>query len=74
MEHKNKNDEYFSKHFEKLVDKHGGKWIVIVDGKKFAIGYKYELSKMLKKARKKYPGKTPLAAPIPREEELQCIL
>jgi len=74
MEYKNKNDAYFTKHFESLVDKHGGKWIVIIDGKEIAIGYKHELSKMLKEARKKYPDKTPLAAPIPRKEELQCIL
>lgn len=74
MAYKSKNDAYFSEHFESLVDRHGGKWIVIVNGEKIAIGYKHELSKMLKKAREKYPNETPLAAPIPRKEELQCIL
>ena len=39
-----------------------------------AIGYKHELSKMLKEARKKHPNEIPLAAPIPQKEELQCIL
>ena len=70
----NKNDAYFSAHFEELVNKHGGEWVVIAKGKKVAIGHKYELHEMLKKAREKYPDAIPLAAPIPRKEELQCIL
>ncbi|MCD6220438.1 hypothetical protein J7K43_08665 [Candidatus Calescamantes bacterium] len=74
MVYENKNDAYFSAHFEELVNKHGGKWIVIAGGEEIAIGNKHELSQMLKKARKKYPNETPLAAPIPRKEELQCIL
>jgi len=74
MVYKSKNDAYFSKHFETLVNEHGGKWIIIVKGKKIAICPKHELSQRLKKARERYPDETPLAAPIPRKEELQCIL
>jgi hypothetical protein len=74
MGYENKNDAYFAKHFEELVNDHGGKWIVLVNGEKIAICSKYELSKILEKARKQFPNQTPFAAPIPRKEELQCIL
>lgn len=74
MNRNKKNDAYYTEHFEELVEKYGGQWIVIACGKLIAVSHKNELSKMLKKARKKYPNEIPLAAPVPQKEELQCIL
>lgn len=68
------NDAYFSKHFEELVIKHGGKWIVLIKGNLISICEENEITKYLALAREKYPGKIPFASPIPREEEIECIL
>ncbi|PIV57149.1 hypothetical protein COY52_10395 [Candidatus Desantisbacteria bacterium CG_4_10_14_0_8_um_filter_48_22] len=68
------NDEYFRKNFTELVNKYGGLWIAIAGGKKVMVGPKHMLSEMFKKARKKFPGDTPLISPIPKKEEIQCIL
>ena len=71
---RNPNDEYFTEHFEELVAEHGGEWIVITEGDLVGIGPKYAVREMLKEARKRFPGKIPLASPIPKEEEIECVL
>lgn len=71
---KNKDDQYFGRHLDRLVREHGGKWIVIVHGRKFAIVTKSRLSQAMKKVRKKYPGCVPFMSPIPRPAEIQCLL
>ena len=43
-----------------------GKYVVMIDGK--MVGKGSDIESMLAKTRKKYPGKTPLVAKIPREE------
>lgn len=68
------NDAYFSKHFEELVTKHGGKWIVLIKGELISICEENEITKYLVLAREKYPGEVPFASPIPREDEIECIL
>lgn len=74
MKIKNPNDEYLSKHFSSLIKKYGGKWIVIVNGKKFAIVPRTRVRKTIEEARKKFPGSIPMLSPIPTTKQLQCIL
>ncbi|MDI6792259.1 MAG: DUF5678 domain-containing protein [bacterium] len=71
---RNYNDEYFTEHFEELVAEHGGEWIVVARGELIGVGPKYTVREMLKKAREKFPHEIPLASPIPKEEEIECIL
>ena len=74
MKIKDRDDDYLRKHFTRLIKEHGGQWIVIVNGRKFAIVPKSRLSQTMKKARKLYPRQAPLVSPIPTSDELQCIL
>ena len=68
------NDHCFHKNFSRLVKRHGGKWVVIAGGKVIGTAPKSRVRKLIDLARKMFPRETPLAAPIPREEEIQCIL
>ena len=68
------NDAYFKKHLQKLVKAHGGKWVVIAGGSLIGVSDEAELKKLTALARKRYPKDIPLVAPIPRKEELECIL
>lgn len=68
------NHAYFSEHLEELVIKHGGKWIVLIKGELISICEGHEITKYLALAREKYPGEVPFASPIPREDEIECIL
>lgn len=68
------NDAYFTKHLEKLVKAHGGKWAVIAGGRLIGVGNEEELKKLTTVARRRYPEDIPLVTPIPRREELECIL
>ena len=74
MSYKNLNDKYFTDHFEELVENHGGEWIVIAGGKEIGIGPRHKLKYMLEIAKKKFPGEVCLVSPIPKEEEIECIL
>jgi hypothetical protein len=69
----NLNDRYFTKHFATLVRKHGGKWIVLSEGKLIGIGESKDLPGLMQKARAASPT-PPFMAPIPTPEELQCVL
>ena len=66
--------EYFTTHFAELVKDHGGEWVVIVNGTLFDAGSKDALPEMLSRAKERFPDKTPLATPIPTEEDIECIL
>ena len=68
------NDEYLGDQITEFVKKHGGKWAVIAGGEAIGFANKEDLSRLVKKARKRFPKETPLVSPIPREEELECIL
>jgi hypothetical protein len=68
------NDAYFRKHLQKLVKTHGGKWVVIAGGSLIGVSDETKLKKLTALARKRYPKDIPLVAPIPRKEELECIL
>ena len=68
------DDYYFRKHFARLVREHGGKWIVLAEGKLIGIGKKDKVPKLFLKAQTSYPTSTPFIAPIPTKEELECVL
>lgn len=68
------NDTYFARHLGRLVEDHGGKWGVIAGGRLIGVGHEEELSKLTALARKRFPKDIPLVAPIPRKEDLECIL
>jgi len=59
-----------SKNFQAFMKldrtKYLGNYIVVIDGKVRFFGK--DIKKMLQEAKRKYPGKTPLVAKIPREE------
>jgi hypothetical protein len=68
------NHDYFSSRFEELVQNHGGKWIVLAKGQLIAICEGSELDHWLAEAEKKFPQTVPFATPIPREDDIECLL
>lgn len=68
------DDLYFRKHFPRLVREHGGQWIVLAEGKLIGIGKKDKIPGLILKAQDSYPNSTPFIAPIPTEDELECVL
>jgi len=67
-----KMDNWYSEHFEELVDKYPGKTIAVVNDKIVAVE---ETEKMAYQcAQKSYPDSTPLVVYIPINEELECLL
>ena len=68
------NDDYFQEHLSEFVRDHGGEWVVIAGGELVGFAHKEGISALVKRARKRFPGDIPLVAPIPREEELECVL
>jgi hypothetical protein len=74
IKYSNPNDEYFRDHLSGFVKEHGGEWVVIAGGKLIGFTHKEDISTLVKKARKRFPKDIPLISPIPREEELECVL
>ena len=68
------NHACFTKHLQRLVKAHGGKWVVIAGGSLIGVASEAELKQLTALARKRHPKDIPLIAPIPRKEELECIL
>ncbi|MBI4838051.1 MAG: hypothetical protein HY806_02710 [Nitrospirae bacterium] len=68
------NDTYFKEHLSEFVKKHGGEWVVIAGGQLIGFARKDNISALMKKARELFPADIPMLSPIPREEELECIL
>ena len=68
------NHRCFTRNFNRLVTQAGGKWVVISAGQVIRIGPKQALKRMVREAKTRYPDKTPLIAPIPTDQDLQCIL
>lgn len=67
----NADDAWIGEHFEELIDKYPGQYLVVVEGKPF-IGR--NAAKLFKKVRSKYPGITPTCMPIPRPKDFVSIL
>jgi len=65
------DDAWVSKHFEKLVDRFPGQFLVVVNEEPF-IGSDARL--LFKRARAKYPNVTPTCMPIPRKKDFLSIL
>ena len=68
------DDSYFRKHFARLVREHGGEWVVLAEGKVIGIGKKDKLRGLVLKAQTGHPNSRPFLAPIPTQEELECVL
>ncbi len=68
------NHRYFTIHFASLVRKHGGKWIVLAEGKLIGIGGSADIPALMEKARAAAPSTIPFLAPIPTPEDLECVL
>ena len=68
------NDECFRKHFAELVEQNDGEWVVIAGGEIVGIGPEEQVSEMSRQARELHPDDTPLLAPIPTADDIECIL
>lgn len=62
---------WIRKNFSKLVNRYGGKYVVVAGGEVFS---GKDPKTLEKEARKKYPKETPVGAPIPRPEDFSCAL
>jgi hypothetical protein len=67
-----KLDDWYTAHFEELVENYPGKAVAVVNEKIVGIGdNERELDR---RAREQYPGETPFVIRVPKEEELICLL
>ena len=66
-----KDDEWIRQHFEELVDRYAGQYILVAGGEVFAGN---DVRRLEAKARRKYPRVTPIGMPVPRPEDFQCAL
>lgn len=68
------NHRYFTTHFASLVKKHGGQWIVLIEGELIGIGSSADIPALMAKARATAPSAIPFLAPIPTPDDLECVL
>jgi len=61
-------DDWYTEHFEELVDKHPGKAVAVVSGEIVGIGDSEQ--ELDRRARQQYPGETPFVIRVPIEQEL----
>ena len=66
-----KDDEWIRQHFEELVDKYAGRYIIVAGGEVFPVD---DVRRVEAKARRKHPGVSPIGMPVPRPEDFQCAL
>lgn len=69
-----RNHRCFTRHFNRLVTRSGGRWVVIAGGHIVQVGPKRALKRMVEQAKTRHPNDTPLVAAIPTDQDLQCIL
>lgn len=67
-----KLDDWYTSHFEELVEKYPHKAIAVVKGQIVAVG-ESELE-VYRQALQQYPNETPFVLTIPSEEDLVCLL
>ena len=65
------DDKWIRQHFEELVDRYGGQYIIVAGGEVFADD---EVRRLEAKARRKHPGVIPTGMPVPRPQDFQCVL
>jgi Family of unknown function (DUF5678) len=64
-------DDWYTEHFEELVEKYPGKAVAMVNGEIVEVG---DSERGLdRRARKRYPGETPFVIRVPTEQELICL-
>ena len=69
-----RNHLCFTRNFNRLVTRAAGQWVVIAGGQIVQIGPKRTLKRMVERVKAQHPDETPLVAPIPTDQDLQCIL
>jgi hypothetical protein len=69
-----KNEVFFRRHFEEFVNNYGGQWVVIANGRLIGTGTKDRIKELFTKAKKLYPTEEPHISPIPKPEEIECVL
>ena len=65
------DDEWIRQHFEELVDKYAGRYVLVEGGEVFPVD---DVRRVEAKARRKHPGVIPIGMPVPRPEDFQCAL
>ena len=65
-------NQWYTEHFEELVEKYGGKSIAVVNEKIIAVADTEREADRL--AKESHPDAVPLVLSIPMEEELVCLL
>jgi len=68
------NHRCFTRQFNRLVARAGGQWVVIAGGQVVRVGPKRTIKRMIQEAKARHPADTLLVAPIPTEQDLQCVL
>ncbi|HHC25008.1 MAG TPA: hypothetical protein ENK58_06295 [Desulfobacterales bacterium] len=65
-------DNWYTEHFEELIEKYGGRSVAVVNGNIVAVaGTRREADQA---ARKSCPNVTPAVLSVPMEDELLCLL
>ncbi len=67
------NYRYFRKHFTRLVERHGGRMVVIARGRLVGScprASSTRLTRMVDRVRHDYPDEIPLVTPVPTLREL----
>lgn len=68
------NDQWLAKHFEEIVDKYAGGYIVVANGKILYTDKDGTPKEIVKKAKTRYPKITPLFLRVPYPHEFICAL
>ena len=64
---------WLAKNFEDVVNKYGGKYVVIIDGKGVVFSGRSPL-KLAERAKLKFPGAKPLFSRVPHPRDLLCAV
>ena len=68
------SDKWLTEHFEELVDKYAGGYILVVDGKVVYTNKDGSPKELSKKVRTNFPHAIPLFLRVPRPKDFLCAL
>lgn len=68
------NDRWLTEHFEELVDKYAGRYLLIGNGKILYTDEDGTPRELAKKIKEEYPGIVPLFFRVPYPHEFVCAL
>jgi hypothetical protein len=68
------SDKWLTKHFEKLVDKYAGRYILVVDGAVLYTDKDGSPREIADKAKSRFPHSVPMFLRIPRPKDFLCAL